>query len=82
MTHRPPTHEIVKVSLQWGLGPRVEKTSLRPEVQEFCGDFPVYRLEPFTPDSVTVVSEDGDDTRAGKSESAILLLTSNGNSVV
>ena len=49
------------------MGPRVEKSSLRPEVQEFCGNFPVYRLQPFTPDSVTVVSDDGDDTRAGKS---------------
>ena len=40
------------------------KWSLRREVQEFCGQFPVYRLEPFTPDIVTVVSED-DDTPVG-----------------
>ena len=27
------------------MGPRVEKMSLRPEVQDFCVQFPVYRLE-------------------------------------
>lgn len=58
----PPSHKIVKTTEQWRIGARVEKWSLRPEVQEFCGQFPVYRLEPFTPDIVTVV----DDTRAGK----------------
>lgn len=42
----------------------MEKWSLRREVKEFCGHFPVYRLEPFTPDSVTVVSGD-DDTPVG-----------------
>ena len=58
----PPSHKIVKTTEQWRIGARVEKWSLRREVQEFCGQFPVYRLEPFTPDTVTVV----DDTRAGK----------------
>ena len=58
----PPSHKIVKTTEQWRIGARVEKWSLRPEVQEFCGQFPVYRLEPFTPDTVAVV----DDTRAGK----------------
>ena len=42
----------------------MEKWSLRREVQEFCGQFPIYRLELFTPDTVTVVSGD-DDTPVG-----------------
>lgn len=42
----------------------MEKWNLRREVQEFCDQFPVYRLERFTPDSVTVVSGD-DDTPVG-----------------
>ena len=63
----PPSHKIVKTIQQWRIGARVEKQTLRLEVQEFCGRFPAYRLEPFTSDSVTVVSEDEDGIRAGKS---------------
>ena len=61
-----PSHKIVKTTEQWRIGARVEKLSLRPEVQEFCGQFPVYRLEPFTPDTITVLSGDEDGFRAGK----------------
>ncbi|CAH3171104.1 unnamed protein product, partial [Porites lobata] len=67
LTNMPPSHKIVKTIQQWRIGARVEKQTLRLEVQEFCGRFPAYRLEPFTSDSVTVVSEDEDGIRAGKS---------------
>jgi len=50
----PPTHKIEKTIQQWKVGDMVDKWTLRPEVRDFCGQFPVYRLEPFTPDSVSV----------------------------
>ena len=45
MNNQSPSHKIMKVFQQWRMGPRVEKMSLKPEVQDFCVQFPVYRLE-------------------------------------
>ena len=62
LSHSAPVQKIEKIKQQWTLGDVVDRQTLRTEVQEFCGNFPIYRLEPYTPDSVTVVS----GTRAGK----------------
>ena len=62
----PLIHKIEKIPQQWTLGDIVDKQTLRPEVQDFCGQFPVYRLEPYTPDSVFVVAEDKGYTHVGK----------------
>ena len=77
LTKLPPSHKIEKITEKWKVGARVAKWRLRPEVQEFCGQFPVYRLEPFTPDSVTVMSED-DDTSVGKPQFNVTLLSDKG----
>lgn len=66
LTKMSPSHKIVKTTEQWRIGARVQKWSLRLEVQEFCGQFPVYCLEPFTPDTITVVSGDEDGFRAAR----------------
>ena len=63
----PPTHKIEKTIQQWKVGGMVDKWTLRPEVRDFCGQFPVYRLEPFTPDSVSVGRAGGEGySRASK----------------
>lgn len=62
LSHSAPVRKIEKIKQQWTLGDVVDRQTLRTEVQEFCGNFPIYRLEPYTPDSVTVVA----GTRAGK----------------
>ncbi|XP_028519019.1 uncharacterized protein LOC110252508 [Exaiptasia diaphana] len=44
---------IKTVSMRWTRGPEVDKTILRKEVRDFCGQFPVYQLVPFNPDLVS-----------------------------
>ncbi|CAH3029083.1 unnamed protein product, partial [Porites evermanni] len=56
LSHSAPVQKIEKIKQQWTLGDVVDRQTLRTEVQEFCGNFPIYRLEPYTPDSVTVVA--------------------------
>ncbi|KXJ12905.1 hypothetical protein AC249_AIPGENE19884 [Exaiptasia diaphana] len=61
----PPSHNIRKISRQWTIGPIVDKSTLRKEVRDFCGQFPVYRLEPFNADSVSygIIGRSKRDTR-------------------
>ena len=64
----PPSQNIINPAQEWGVGDIVDKDTLRPEVQKFCGHFPIYRLKPFIPpDSVSVAEGDEDDTLTGKS---------------
>ncbi|XP_028515596.1 uncharacterized protein LOC110241421 [Exaiptasia diaphana] len=69
----PPSHNIRKISRQWTIGPIVDKSTLRKEVRDFCGQFPVYRLEPFTPDSVSY-------GKTGRVKRALVLLSLCANS--
>lgn len=63
----PPSQNIINPAQEWGVGDIVDKDTLRPEVQKFCGHFPIYRLKPFIPpDSVSVTEGDDDNTLAGK----------------
>lgn len=48
-------HDITTVSHRWVIVGKVDKTTLREEVRDFCAQYPVYRLMEYTPDSVTVV---------------------------
>ncbi|KXJ08733.1 uncharacterized protein LOC110248314 [Exaiptasia diaphana] len=58
-------HNIQKVVNQWSVGPKVDKSKLRKEIRDFCGKFPVYRLEPFSLDSVSI-GKTGRSKRATK----------------
>lgn len=55
-----------KITQYWTLGGVVARETLRTEVQEFCGQFQVYRLKPYNPDPLTVVAGDDQGIRAGK----------------
>ncbi|KAL9962493.1 hypothetical protein ACROYT_G031598 [Oculina patagonica] len=67
MSTLPATHKIEKTIQQWRVGEEVADHTLRPEVQNFCGQYPVYRLEPFTADSVSVgLAHAGRTRRFGK----------------
>ena len=58
----PPSQNIISPAQEWGVGDIVDKDTLRPEVQKFCGHFPIYRLKPFIPpDSVSVTEGDDDN---------------------
>ncbi|XP_031552027.1 uncharacterized protein LOC116289270, partial [Actinia tenebrosa] len=55
VSNRPSSHKIEKTIQQWRVGARVDKRTLRQAVRDFCGQFPIYRLEPYTADSVSVM---------------------------
>lgn len=63
LSRKPPTHQIEKTIQQWRVGNRVDKSTLRQEVRDFCGQFPIYRLEPFTADTVSVAGRTRRDIR-------------------
>lgn len=68
----PPSQNIINPAQEWGVGDIVDKDTLRPEVQKFCGHFPIYRLKPFIPpDSVSVTEGDDDNTLAERKKRAI-----------
>ncbi|XP_031573739.1 uncharacterized protein LOC116307611 [Actinia tenebrosa] len=60
------THKIEKTIQQWRVGARVNQSALRQAVRDFCGQFPIYRLEPFTADSISVMAEDHQYTRTDR----------------
>lgn len=54
----PPNHNVSTTRQQWTVAGTVNKNTLRKEVQDFCGQFSIYRLEPYVPYSVSVVASD------------------------
>ena len=64
----PPTHNMSTTRQQWTIAGTVDKNTLRKEVQDFCGQFSIYRLEPYVPYSVSVVASDEGQSHAGKSD--------------
>lgn len=55
--NQPPNHKISTISKYWVIGDKVDETSLRRVVREFCHQHPVYRLEEHISDSVSVARE-------------------------
>jgi len=55
----PPNHNVSTTRQQWTVAGTVDKNTLRKEVQDFCGQFSIYRLEPYVPYSVSVVADEG-----------------------
>ncbi|XP_066023575.1 uncharacterized protein [Pocillopora verrucosa] len=55
--NQPPNHKISTISKYWVIGDKVDETSLRRVVREFCDQHPVYRLEEHISDSVSVARE-------------------------
>ena len=52
--NQSPDHKISTISKYWIIGDKVDQTSLRKVVREFCNQHPVYRLEEHISDSVSV----------------------------
>ena len=67
MSKLPPIHNTSITRQQWTVAGTVDQNTLRKEVQDFCGQFTIYRLEPYVPNSVSVVASDQGQTQAGKS---------------
>lgn len=63
----PPNHNVSTTRQQWIVAGTVDKRTLRREVQDFCGQFSIYRLEPYVPFSVSVVASDEGQSHTGKS---------------
>ncbi|KAJ7361910.1 hypothetical protein OS493_014556 [Desmophyllum pertusum] len=57
MTALPPNHQIKTVSHKWKIDAKIDKTTLRREVRDFCGQYPVYHLYDYTPDSIAMETE-------------------------
>jgi len=38
--------------MHFKVGPKVDKSTLRKEVRDFCGNFAIYRMVPFSPQEV------------------------------
>lgn len=55
MASLPANHHVTTVSHKWKIIGKIEKTTLRGEVRDFCAQYPVYRLMEYSPDSVSVV---------------------------
>jgi len=62
----PPFENKVIVQKYWVISEQVDKTLLRQEVQEFCGQFPIYRLQEVEFNSTGEAEIDGGRTRSGK----------------
>ncbi|XP_066023925.1 uncharacterized protein [Pocillopora verrucosa] len=55
--NQPLNHNISTISKYWVIGDKVDETSLRRVVREFCDQHPIYRLEENISDSVSVARE-------------------------
>ncbi|XP_068736862.1 uncharacterized protein [Montipora capricornis] len=64
----PPNHNISTTRQQWIVAGTVDKRTLRKEVQDFCGQFSIYRLKPYVPYSVSVVASDEGQSHAESDE--------------
>ncbi|XP_068736863.1 uncharacterized protein [Montipora capricornis] len=62
----PPNHNISTTRQQWIVAGTVDKRTLRKEVQDFCGQFSIYRLKPYVPYSVSVVASDEGQSHADR----------------
>lgn len=62
----PPNHNISTTRQQWIVAGTVDKRTLRKEVEDFCGQFSIYRLEPYVPYSVSVVASDEGQSHADR----------------
>lgn len=76
-----PLDNMEKITQYWTLGGVVARETLRTEVQEFCGQFQVYRLKPYNPDPLTVVAEDDHDIRADRTRRDRTFLPCNADAV-
>ncbi|KAJ7388400.1 hypothetical protein OS493_037847 [Desmophyllum pertusum] len=66
-----PSNTKVVVRKYWAVKERVDKTLLRQEVQDFCGQFPVFRLQEVDLSAVAASFRNGGNvgrTRSGKSD--------------
>ena len=62
----PPFEKKVVVQKHWVVSEQVDKTFLRQEVQEFCDQFPMYRLQEVDSNSTSKAEIDGGHARVGK----------------
>jgi len=46
--------QIETVAHKWEVHSKVDKTTFRREVQDFCARYPVYRLVEYTPASIAI----------------------------
>lgn len=66
MSKLPPIHKTSITRHQWTVAGTVDQNTLRKEVQDFCGQFTIYRLEPYVPNSVSVVASDQGQSQADR----------------
>ncbi|XP_078382397.1 uncharacterized protein LOC144665095 [Oculina patagonica] len=62
----PPFDSKVIVQKYWVVSERVDKTLFRQEVQEFCGQFPMYSLQEVDLNSTSAEKIDGGRTRIAR----------------
>jgi len=62
----PPYENKVIVQNYWVVSEQVDKIFLRREVQEFCGQFPIYRLQEVDFNSTREAEIDGGHTRLAR----------------
>ncbi|XP_078382138.1 uncharacterized protein LOC144664795 [Oculina patagonica] len=62
----PPFDSKVIVQKYWVLSERVDKTLFRQEVQQFCGQFPIYSLQEVDLNSTSAEKVDGGRTRIAR----------------
>jgi len=66
MSKLPPIHNTSITRQQWTVAGTIDKNTLRKEVKDFCGQFTIYRLEPYVPNSVSVVASDEGQSQADR----------------
>ncbi|XP_078354927.1 uncharacterized protein LOC144639505 [Oculina patagonica] len=54
VTALPGNQQIKAIAHKWKVYGKVDKTTLRGEVRDFCAQYPVYRLMEYTPDSFAI----------------------------
>lgn len=63
LSQAPPFEKKVVVQKYWIVSEQVDKTLLRQEVQEFCDQFPIYRLQEVDFNSTNKAEIDGEHRR-------------------